>query len=128
MVTPFEWSIVGLIALGVVVPLWVVLIGAFVRARRERARVKQLGNPGPVKGYAELMREFEILFRSGEDAKMRGLTLQACIRELKQFPQYRDMSIRLLENLNINGSGDMVDALKNEIKQAENQLLGVDED
>ena len=123
--TVFEWTVIGLIVIGVVVPFWI-MIGLVVMVSRRRHQPVILP-PGRASQYAVLMREFEHAFQNNnKDRKLDGPVLVACIRDLKTFPEYKDASIRLLEGININGNGVFVDMIKTEMRTVENHLLGVD--
>ena len=123
--TVFEWTVIGLIVIGVVVPFWI-MIGLVVMVSRRRHQPVILP-PGRASQYAVLMREFEHAFKNNnKDRKLDGPVLVACIRDLKTFPEYKDASIRLLEGININGNGVFVDMIKTEMRTVENHLLGVD--
>ena len=123
--TVFEWTVIGLIVIGVVVPFWI-MIGLVVMVSRRRHQPFILP-PGRASQYAVLMREFEHAFNNNnKDRKLDGPVLVACIRDLKTFPEYKDASIRLLEGININGNGVFVDMIKTEMRTVENHLLGVD--
>ena len=123
--TVFEWTVIGLIVIGVVVPFWI-MIGLVVMVSRRRHQPVILP-PGRARQYAVLMREFEQAFNNhNKDRKLDGPVLVACIRDLKTFPEYKDASIRLLEGININGNGVFVDMIKTEMRTVENHLLGVD--
>ena len=123
--TVFEWTVIGLIVIGVVVPFWI-MIGLVVMVSRRRHQPVILP-PGRANQYAVLMREFEHAFNNNnKDRKLDGPVLVACIRDLKTFPEYKDASIRLLEGININGNGVFVDMIKTEMRTVENHLLGVD--
>ena len=120
----FEWSIIGLIILGVVIPFWVMVALGVMVARRRPKQVTT--TPGRAREYANLMREFEYAFKKNKERKLDGPMLVACIRDLKTYPEYKDASIRLLEGININGSGVFVDMIKTEMRTVENHLLSVD--
>ena len=122
--TSFEWSIIGLVVLGVVVPFWVMVALAVMVARRKPNQ--PVTTPSRAREYADLMREFEYAFNKTKDRKLDGPMLVACIRDLKAYPEYKDASIRLLEGININGNGVFVDMIKTEMRTVENHLLGVD--
>ena len=123
--TVFEWTVIGLIVIGVVVPFWI-MIGLVVMVSRRRHQPFILP-PGRASQYAVLMREFEHAFNNNnKDRKLDGPVLVACIRDLKTFPEYKDASIRLLEGININGNGVFVDMIKTEMRTVENHLLGVE--
>ena len=123
--TVFEWTVIGLIVIGVVVPFWI-MIGLVVVVSRRRYQPVILPS-GRASQYAVLMREFAHAFNNNnKDRKLDGPVLVACIRDLKTFPEYKDASIRLLEGININGNGVFVDMIKTEMRTVENHLLGVD--
>ena len=123
--TVFEWTVIGLIVIGVVVPFWI-MIGLVVMVSRRRHQPFILP-PGRASQYAVLMREFEHAFNNNnKERKLDGPVLVACIRDLKTFPEYKDASIRLLEGININGNGVFVDMIKTEMRTVENHLPGVD--
>ncbi|MEM7780112.1 MAG: hypothetical protein AAF697_06970 [Pseudomonadota bacterium] len=122
--TSFEWTIIGLIIVGVVLPFWVMVALAVIVTRRKPNTV--ITTPGRARQYAELMREFEHAFKKTTERKLDGPTLVACIRDLKAYPEYKDASIRLLEGINVNGNGVFVDMVKTEMRAVENHLLSVD--
>ena len=122
--TNFEWTVIGLIIFGMVIPFWI-MVGLTVMVARRKPQ-QPVTTPGRAREYADLMREFEYAFNKTKDRKLDGPLLVACIRDLKAYPEYKDASIRLLEGININGNGVFVDMIKTEMRTVENHLLGVD--
>ena len=63
--TVFEWTVIGLIVIGVVVPFWI-MIGLVVMVSRRRHQPVILP-PGRASQYVVLMREFEHAFNKTKD-------------------------------------------------------------
>lgn len=116
----FEWTVTVLILVGMVIPFWIMVILTIVVVGRTP---KGAADPGRARNYAGLMREFSAIFSKEKEVRFDGPSLIACIRDLKEYSEYRDASVLLLEEINITGSGKFDEMAKAEIKKIEAHLL-----
>ena len=125
--TTFEWAAVGLVLFGMVVPCWIMvfLTVSFVRLANEKTK-QELALRSSAHDYAKLTTEFGKFISSGQ--RFNGPGAVAYIRELKSFPEYRDTTLLLLEELNVSGQGKFDQVFRNELKEVEIYLLGLDND
>lgn len=126
--TGFEWTTIGLIIFGMVIPFWimVILTGIVVEQTRRKAK-KELARQSYVHEYAELCIKLSEMLKAA-DGTFNGPALVAYLRELKNYPEYKDMSILFLESISITGDGRFDDIARNELKATEVYLLGLNDD
>jgi hypothetical protein len=125
--TTFEWAAVGLILFGMVVPCWIMVFLTVSFVRLANAKTKQeLARQSSAHDYAKLTIEFGKFVSSGE--RFNGPGAVAYVRELKSFPEYRDTTLLLLEEFNVSGKGKFDEVFRNELKEVEIYLLGLEND
>lgn len=125
--TTFEWTICGLILIGIVLPFWVMVFLAWSFVRQAKAKAKrELARRSSAHDYAKLIVEFGKFVSAGE--RFNGPGAVAYIRELKSYPEYRDTTLLLLEEFNVAGKGKFDQVFRNELKEVEIYLLGLDND
>ena len=125
--TTFEWATVGLVLFGMVVPCWIMVFLTISFVRLANAKTKQeMARRSSAHDYAKLTTEFGKFISSGQ--RFNGPGAVAYIRELKSFPEYRDTTLLLLEELNVSGQGKFDQVFRNELKEVEIYLLGLDTD
>jgi hypothetical protein len=125
--TAFEWAAAGLILFGMVLPFWIMVIVTVSFVRQANAKTKQeLARRSSAHDYAKLTTEFGKFVSSGQ--RFNGPGAVAYVRELKSFPEYRDTTLLLLEEFNVSGTGKFDQVFRNELKEVEIYLLGLDND
>jgi hypothetical protein len=127
-VTGFEWTVIGMILFGMVMPSWimVILTGIVIEQARRKAKT-ELARQSYVHEYAELCIKLNEMLKSA-DRTFNGPALVVYLRELKKYPEYKDMSILFLESISITGDGRFDDIARNELKSTEVYLLGLKDD
>ena len=125
--TTFEWTAIGLITVGMVIPFWIMVILTIIVV--EQGRRKDVAKRVTyVHEYAKLMKAMGDLLessKSSSDGKFNGPTMVVYLREFKEYPQYRDATLLFLESLTITGSARFDDICKVELKNVEAHLLGL---
>ncbi len=126
--TGFEWTVIGMILFGMVMPSWimVILTGIVIEQARRKAKT-ELARQSYVHEYAELCIKLNEMLKSA-DRTFNGPALVVYLRELKKYPEYKDMSILFLESISITGDGRFDDIARNELKSTEVYLLGLKDD
>ena len=126
--TAFEWTAVGLILFGMVIPFWLMTaITIFSYEQNRRKVAKQDRRQSFVHEYVELSTKMNEMLTSGKDT-FAGPALVAYLRELKKYPEYKDMSILYLESITITGDGRFSEIARNELKATELYLLGLNDE
>ncbi|WP_298336879.1 hypothetical protein [uncultured Erythrobacter sp.] len=127
--TTFEWTVIGLILFGMVIPFWVMTVFAIILAEQARKQAKPSDRPIKVHDYSKLMTAFdELLHQPNKNGKFNGPTMVAYIRELREYPQYRDATLLFLEEISITGSNEFDEVCKTELKSIETHLLGLNDE
>jgi hypothetical protein len=116
VVSAFELSVIGLILVGMVIPIWVFLYLLFTG--RELAIRKQPGTR-----YRAYMAVLDRLVHEVNKEASNGPAVVASMRELREFPEYRDISVLLLNATNITGTTQYDRMLQVEVQQTEAFLL-----
>ena len=116
MVSTFELSIIALVFAGVVVPVWVFLY--LLYTARKVAIEKQPGTR-----YRAYMAVLDRLVHEVNKEASNGPAVVASMRELRTFPEYRDISVLLLNATNITGKTPYDRMLQVEVQQTEAFLL-----
>lgn len=121
MVNGFAWIVLALILFGMVIPFWLMTyMTAKLAAKQSTDRI----STHRIMHYNKLMDYLHgSLKRSASDGQF-GASLVASIRELKNFPEHRDLSVLFLEEINVTGTGKFDDLMKIEIRGVEDFLLG----
>ena len=118
--TTLEWILVGLIVLGIA-PAWLLGAAAFTIARKP-----SLGEPSQrYTAYVKLLETIYPKAGEGNFSIDNGAIWGACLRELRNYPEYADLSLLLLEELNITGKRKFDAVLKAELQSVESFLLGL---
>ena len=120
MVSTLEWILVALILLGIV-PAWLLGLAAFLSSRKP-----QREEPGArCAAYINLLETLYPKSGEGDFSISNGAIWGACLRELKQYPEYADLSLLLLEEINITGSRKFDEVMRADLKSVESYLLGL---
>ncbi|MEE4349897.1 MAG: hypothetical protein V2J26_06685 [Pacificimonas sp.] len=75
---------------------------------------------------AEQMRRYEAfnaLLTRIEHKNFGPVQKIAAVRQLREFPEYRDLIVVMCNNITVNGSGPGVEIFENELKKTEEALL-----
>ncbi len=117
MVSLSESIILGLAIVGLGIPAWIFSIAVYHAARRPR-----IVEPGS--RYFAYMRVMEFLYKELGTGKTECAPLWvATVRELRQFPEYADLSILYLEEVTVTGKQKFDRVMDEEIKETEAFLL-----
>jgi hypothetical protein len=127
VVSHFEWAAIGLILFGMVLPFWTLTAVALRRTRREGRR-PQVPQTERVMRYNAIMDYLHRACRKGPAEGQSGASFIAALRELRNFPEHRDLTVLFLEEVNVSGPGKFNELAKREIRAAEEYLLGLKED
>ena len=123
MVTPFETALIAILALGLVIPAWIM---AF--AFRNRAKAMRVDEPNKrYFAYAALLQSLHAQLDPKSKTVRNGPLFAATVRELANYPEYRSFSVLFLEEINITGSRKFDNVVRAELKAVEAQLLDIKE-
>ncbi|MEP3420531.1 MAG: hypothetical protein ABJN35_02240 [Erythrobacter sp.] len=117
--TPFEWGILAIVALGFVVPAWIVAFGFLARSRRPEAEE-------PNKryfAYAALLQSLHAQMDIKTRTVRNGPLFAATVRELANYPEYRTLSVLFLEEITVTGTKKFDNVVRAELKAVEAGLL-----
>lgn len=118
MVSVFEWTIVGLILFGFVLPIWIFFFAAFLS--RKMGSGKE-----PSSRYFAYVKILRFLHEEIQEGVIGfGPLWVTGVRELQKYPEYRDVSLLYLEEITITGSKKWDNVMENELKEVEDFLLG----
>lgn len=118
----FEWLALGLILFGMVIPFWIMTVLASKTAARQQ---KEGSSSHRVLRYNEVMDYLHTTLKKSSDQGQNGASLVAAIRELKSYPEHKDLTILYLEEITITGTSKFDDLAKAEIDSIETQFLGL---
>ncbi|MEM6476195.1 MAG: hypothetical protein AAF687_08515 [Pseudomonadota bacterium] len=117
--TQFEWGILAVLALGFVVPAWLVAFSMLARARRP-----QVDEPNKrYFAYAELLKSLHAQMDLKTKTVANGPLFAATLRELGNYPEYRTLTVLFLEEITITGSKKFDSVVRAELKAVEEDLL-----
>lgn len=114
----FEWAIVSLLFFGLVLPIWIFYLSAFLSRKMRNGKEPS----ARYFAYAELLEYIHKEIR--KDVSGFGPLLISTIRELQKYPEYYDISLLYLEEIKITGSNKFDQMMENELKETQNLLLG----
>ncbi|MEM8919547.1 MAG: hypothetical protein AAGE37_11885 [Pseudomonadota bacterium] len=118
----FEWTVIGLIVFGMVIPFWLM---TYFASKTAFFRMREGGKPDSTLRYNEVMDYLHsALKRSKSEASPNGASIVATIRELKKYPEHRDLTLLYLEEITITGNSKFDELAKIEIKDIEKKFLG----
>ena len=126
--TTFEWTVIGLIVFGMVIPFWLMTVFAVLVADQTRKITKPPSRPIKVHDYTKLMTAIDDLIHSKGSGSFNGPALQIYLREMKEYPDYKDTSLLFLEELSITGKSKWSDICRTEQKAVEQYLLELEND
>ncbi len=119
MVTPFEWGILAIVAVGFVAPAWLVAFGYLIAARTTKPEE-------PNKryfAYAELLKSLHAQMDVSTRTVRNGPLFAATVRELANYPEYRTLSVLFLEEITVTGTKKFDNVVRAELKAVEAELL-----
>ncbi|MEP3227559.1 MAG: hypothetical protein ABJO01_16405 [Parasphingorhabdus sp.] len=118
----FEWSALGLILFGLVVPFWAIVVISAKGSRQSKSF-------GPSARYFAYSKVMDTLMAELKDGKTnRAPIVVASVRELKKYSEYRDISVLFLEEVSVNGNRKFDRVLEQELKTVEAEFLKVTND
>ncbi len=117
MVSFFEVLVIVLLVGGLILPIWW-LVGTVHFANRKQRQ--QLQSAQRCMAFTAVM---DRLMNEMRNDRKRAPIVVACIRELQTFPEYRDISVTMINDINVSGSTPYDQMLKNELKKTEAFLL-----
>jgi hypothetical protein len=116
VVSTLEWILTAIIVLGLV-PAWLIGLAAFITAKQRRTEE-------PSARHAAYVRLLDALHQAIKTGTVEnGAIYVAGVRELKAYPEYRDLSLLYLEEINITGTKKFDQIMKAEIGAVEAALL-----
>ncbi|KPP88112.1 hypothetical protein SAMN04515621_2900 [Erythrobacter sp. HL-111] len=127
MVSHFEWAAIGLILFGMVLPFWTLTVIALRRASKEPRRGEVPASERVLR-YNAIMDYLHRACRKGPAEGQSGASFIAAVRELRNYPEHRDLTVLFLEEINVSGTGKFNELAKREIRAAEEYLLALKED
>lgn len=117
VVSMLEWIGLGLVFLGIAVPAWIFSLALYTLSKRSPA-----GEPSA--RYFAYMRVIQFLHQEIETGKTRCAPLWvATLRELREYPEYADLSVLYLEEIMVTGQEKFDRVMEQEIKETEAFLL-----
>ncbi len=129
MVSGFEWTAIGLMVFGMVIPFWVMTILTCIVLYQQKRFTEPPSRPIVVHDYAKLMRALmKLVSEPGRDGKFNGPSMIAYLNELRAYPQYRKPTLLFLEEVTITGSGKFDEVCKVELESLETHLLGLEDE
>ena len=122
----FEWSVIGLVVFGMVMPFWlmVIITVMFVEQNRKKEKSTKVSY---VHEYARLVKTMNEEFKSS-GGTFNGPAMIAYLKELRTYPEYREPTLLFLEEITITGSGKFDEVCKAELSGLETYLLGLTND
>ena len=126
VVSSFEWTAIGLIIFGMVIPFWLMVIITVMFVEQNRTKGKS-AKVTYVHDYAHLVKTMNEEFKSS-DGKFNGPAMIAYLKELRLYPEYREPTLLFLEEITITGSGKFDEVCKAELGSLETYLLGLKKD
>lgn len=123
MVTTFEVAIIAILAVGFVIPAWVMALSF-----RERAKAIRVEEPNKrYFAYAALLQSLHAQLDPQSKTVRNGPLFAATVRELANYPEYRSFSVLFLEEITITGTRKFDQVVRAELKAVEAQLLDIKE-
>lgn len=118
--TFFEALVIILLVGGLILPIWALVATVHIANRKQR---RQLQSAQRCMAFTAVM---DRLMNELRADRKRAPIVVACIRELQTFPEYRDISVTMINDINVNGSTPYDQMLKNELRKTEAFLLEAD--
>jgi len=115
-VSAFEWSIVVLLFAGLVLPIWAFFFVSLIERKKAKDKL-------PGMRYRAYMAVLDRLVQEVNNEASNGPAVVASMRELRAFPEYRDISVLLLNATSITGKSQYDRLLQVEVQQTEAFLL-----
>ncbi|WP_152553519.1 hypothetical protein [Erythrobacter longus] len=121
--TTFEAAIIAILAVGFVIPAWVMALSF-----RERAKAMRVEEPNKrYFAYAALLQSLHAQLDPQSKTVRNGPLFAATVRELANYPEYRSFSVLFLEEITITGTRKFDQVVRAELKAVEAQLLDIKE-
>ena len=112
----FEGVLAALAFLGIGVPAWIFSLAIYHLAKRPRK-----SDPGA--RFSAYVAIVDRLFEEMDKEHNRAAIILVCFRELREFPEFRDITIAMLGIINVTGKSFNDRMLIDELKATEDFLL-----
>jgi len=122
VVTPFEIGILAVAVIGFVIPAWLAVL----------TYMKVAGKPQTAEpnkryfAYAELLKSLHAQLDLKTRTVRNGPLFAATVRELANYPEYRNLSVLFLEEITVTGTKKFDNVVRAELKTVEADLLEAD--
>jgi hypothetical protein len=125
VVSTFEALVLCLFFFGAAVPAWTVLILHF-HARRSPSFDGRRSEACPTARSESYIRIVNTILDELKQEENRAPVIIVCLRELRLFVEYRDITVLLLDEISVTGHSHFDQLMKNEITRLETALLAND--
>ncbi|MEO0464168.1 MAG: hypothetical protein AAF127_13640 [Pseudomonadota bacterium] len=117
--SPFEIGILALAFVGFVVPAWLAVL-TYMKAA---SRPKEQEPNKRYFAYAELLKSLHAQMDLKTRTVRNGPLFAATVRELANYPEYRNLSVLFLEEITVTGTKKFDNVVRAELKTVEADLL-----
>jgi hypothetical protein len=122
VVSIFQAILVLAAFVGLGIPAWVFSLAVYHGAKRPRSSEPS----ARFFAYSRLIESIHSQARfQGDMVIENGALFAATIRELKNYPEFKDISLFYLEEIDITGSSKFDQIMKSELEAVEAHLLGL---
>ncbi len=122
MVSTLEWSLIALVICGVIVPNAMIAYGVLRAARRDEPAGPRMPSHRYF-AYAQLLKSLRDQMDMERRRVENGPLFIATIRELKEYPEYRSLTLLFIEEITITGKKKFDDVARTELQSVETALL-----
>lgn len=109
-----------------VIPFWLMVIVTIMYVEQGRKKEKS-SRVSYVHDYARLVKAMNEDLKSS-DGRFNGPAMIAYLKDLREYPEYRDPTLLFLEEITITGSGKFDEICKAELSSLETYLLELKHD
>ncbi|MEE4155587.1 MAG: hypothetical protein V2I27_15615 [Erythrobacter sp.] len=117
-----DWTLIALIICGVIVPNAMIAYGVLRAGRRDEGLRARLPSQRYF-AYAQLLRSLRDQMDLERRQVANGPLFIATLRELKEYPEYRALTLLFIEEITITGKKKFDDVARTELQSVENALL-----
>jgi hypothetical protein len=122
VVSTFEGVLLLAAFVGLGIPAWIFSLAVYHAAKRQRSSEPS----ARFFAYSRLIESIHSQAKFEGDVLIEnGALFAATIRELKNYPEFKDISLLYLEEIHITGSSKFDQIMKNELDGLETHLLGL---
>jgi hypothetical protein len=126
VVTTFQAIAIIAALVGIGIPAWLFGLAVYLAAKRPRKEKPS----SRFFAYARLLQSIHDQIIAGKVTAEKndfvvehGALFTATIRELKEYPEFRDLTLLYLEEINVTGSKKFDHVMRNELNAIESHLL-----